>query len=253
VIDRDHGLRGAGLLSDPMDRLTGLTVLVALSLGLAGCSAAIPGETSTGTTSPGETEREGTEFEVSVREVIDGDTVAVAFPDGTVENVRLLGVDAPETRADTQPDEFEGVPDTEAGRTHLRTWGERATAFAESRLAVGETVRIVVDETADRRGSYERLLVYLYDDGDLFNLLLLEEGYARLFDTTFEKRSAFASAETEAMQRDVGVWGFEESTATGYRSRPDRRADQIPNVARSMSRVPGPSPTAMMAIRRMIA
>jgi len=227
-------------------------LLVLLAVVVAGCTVAIPGATPTERDAAG-TEREGVEFEVTVREVIDGDTVAVEFADESVENVRLLGVDAPETRADNDPAEFEGIPDTETGRDHLRTWGDRATAFAESRLEVGETVRIAVDETADRRGSYGRLLVYLYDDGELFNRLLLERGYARLYDTAFERRQAFAAAEAAARERGIGLWGYGGSAAIRGSVTPDPLRDQIPNVARSISRVPGPRPTAMMAIRRMMA
>jgi micrococcal nuclease len=234
-----------------MGSTPGVTVVVVLMVAVAGCAVTIPGSTPTDT--PGESERQGSEFRVTVREVIDGDTVAVAFQDGSVENVRLLGVDAPEVHATNDPGEFEGIPDTEAGRTHLRTWGERATEFAKSRLETGETVRIAVDETADRRGSYGRLLVYLYDDGDLFNRPLLENGYATLYDTTFEKRSEFADAEATAIEQGVGLWGSVGDTSGERLGVPDSRPDQTPNVARSISRVPGPSPTATMAIRRMIA
>jgi micrococcal nuclease len=244
-----HTLRRVFLLLTRMDGRSGVSLALVLTLVVAGCTGTIPGSTPSNT--PGETDLDGVAFEVTVRDVIDGDTVAVAFSDGTVENVRLLGVDTPEVRADTQPEEYEGIPDTEAGRAHLRTWGEQATEFAQSRLTVGETIRIETDATADRRGTYGRLLVYLYDDGDLFNQLLLEEGYARLFDTPFEKRSAFADAEATAMEDGVGLWGYGRTTSADATIR--RPGYQIPNVARSMSRVPGPRPTAMMAIRRMIA
>jgi micrococcal nuclease len=196
-----------------MSRQPVAVLLVVLVVTVAGCGAAIPGSTPSETATPGETAQEGTAFEVTVEEVVDGDTVTVAFADGTVEDVRLLGVDTPEVYADAQPEEFEGIPDTDAGRAHLRTWGERATEFAESRLESGETVRIVVDETADRRGGYGRLLVYLYDEGELFNRLLLKQGYARLFDTAFGERSAFADAEDTAMESDVGLWEFSASTS----------------------------------------
>jgi len=202
-----------------MPRGPTLTFFLVLTVVLAGCGATIPAPTPVETEESGDRDREGTEFEVTVTEVIDGDTITVAFSDGTVENVRLLGVDTPEVHADTQPDEFEGIPGTEAGLDHLRTWGERATDFAKSRLEPGETVRIVVDETADRRGSYGRLLVYLYEDGTLFNRLLLEEGYARLYDTRFRERSAFANAETTARENGVGLWGFGEETKTRHTTR----------------------------------
>jgi micrococcal nuclease len=145
-----------------------------------------------------------------VTEVVDGDTMEVEYPDGRTDTVRLLGVDTPETHVEVAPEEFEGVPDTPAGRAWLRTWGEEASAFATDRLA-GRQVEIATDPAADRRGGFDRLLVYLTVDGTLFNRALLERGYARLYDTTFSRREAFAAAERTARAEGVGVWGFDDA------------------------------------------
>ncbi|ELZ42097.1 thermonuclease family protein [Halorubrum tebenquichense] len=143
--------------------------------------------------------------------VVDGDTMEVEFPSGEVDTVRLLGVDTPETSVgSTTPDEFEGIPETAARRAHLGTWGAEASAFAESELA-GEEVVVAVDERADRRGGFGRLLTYLYVDGEDFNERLLTDGYARLYDGEFAKRDAYAAAESDARERGVGLWNFDES------------------------------------------
>ena len=145
----------------------------------------------------------------TVVRVVDGDTMEVEFPNGEVDTVRLLGVDTPETSAEsTSPDEFEGVPATDAGRAHLSAWGDEASAFAESELA-GEEVAVVTG--GDRRGGYGRLLAVIYVDGEEFNERLLTEGYARLYDTEFAKRDAYAAAEADARERGAGLWGFDES------------------------------------------
>ena len=138
----------------------------------------------------------------------------ITYQDGTEDTIRLLGVDTPEIYSKPDPSEWESIPNTNAGRQHLREWGEKASDYARSRLEKGETVRIVVDETADRRGSFDRLLVYLYDDGELFNLNLLEQGYARFYESSFSKRSQFANAEANAQSNNVGVWDYTEPTAT---------------------------------------
>jgi len=103
------------------------------------------------------------------------------------------------------PDEFEGVPDTEAGRACLRSWGERASEFATERLA-GASVTVTTDSEADRRGGYDRLLAYVTVEGESFNRALLEDGYARLYDTQFSKRDAFAAAEQRARENGTGLW-----------------------------------------------
>jgi micrococcal nuclease len=140
-------------------------------------------------------------YVVTVVDVVDGDTVDVRYRNGTEETVRLLGVDAPEVRSETSPGEFEGVPDSESGRTWLREWGGRGGAFAE-RTVGGEEVRILVDARSDVRGSYGRLLAYVYHDGDHLNRMLLEEGYARLYDAPFSKRASCADPELAAAHRE---------------------------------------------------
>ncbi len=159
----------------------------------------------------------GTGWTVTVERVVDGDTMEVRFPNGERETIRLLGVDTPEVNGRNDPAEFEEIPTTAAGDDWLATWGDRASAFATEELA-GEEVRIAVDPRADRRGSYGRLLVYVYTDsetGASFNRVLLDEGLARLYDSEFSKREAFARAEANAQRDDVGLWGFEDSTGNG--------------------------------------
>jgi len=106
------------------------------------------------------------------------------------------------------PGEFEGIPDSDAGRAHLRAWGGEASAFAESELAGAE---VTVVTGGDRRGSYGRLLAVLYVDGEDFNERLLTEGYSRLYDTEFALRDAYAAVESDARERGAGLWTFDES------------------------------------------
>jgi micrococcal nuclease len=152
---------------------------------------------------------------VTVVEVVDGDTMDVRFPDGEVERVRLLGVDTPEVHTATDPAEWEGVPETDSGWEWLRDWGHKSSEFARTELA-GTDVTVRTDPEADRRGGYGRLLVYLSEDGESFNRQLLDQGYARLYDTAFSKRATYASAEEAARANDVGVWGYEASEPSGF-------------------------------------
>jgi micrococcal nuclease len=142
---------------------------------------------------------------VRVTDVVDGDTVDVRFSDDRTDAVRLLGVDTPEVHVETDPDEFEGVPDTRAGRSCLRRHGERASAFAVDRLA-DRRIRLRFDDAAGRRGGYDRLLAYVVVDGRSFNAALLERGYARLYDSSFRERDRYASLEREAREAGRGVW-----------------------------------------------
>ncbi|WP_380678197.1 thermonuclease family protein [Salinigranum sp. GCM10025319] len=159
----------------------------------------------------------GTEWEVTITRVVDGDTVEARFPNGELDTLRLLGVDTPETSLGRiTPGEY-GFPDSAGARDHLLAWGERATEFARSELA-GETVRVEVDPRADRRGSFGRLLVYVSVDGANFNERLLSQGYARLYESSFSRRSEFARIEAEARASRVGLWGFDGRAATATAS-----------------------------------
>jgi micrococcal nuclease len=158
---------------------------------------------------------------VTVIEVVDGDTMHVRLPDGTRDTIRLLGVDTPETgTGSVSPDEWESIPDDPDGRAWLADWADRATVYAEDRLA-GETVYIETDPKADARGSYGRLLVTVSQNETTevsFNRRLIENGYARLYDTPFTERSAYRSAEAAAREAGIGVWGYEAgagANATG--------------------------------------
>lgn len=174
-----------------------------------------PTPTATPTATPLTSER--TEWQVTVLRVVDGDTLEVRFPDGNVENVRLLGVDTPEVHTENDPAEFEDIPTNQQGHDWLRDWGHKASEFAHTEVANKE-ITIRTDPAADRRGSYGRLLVYVYYDGSTsLNKQLITQGYARMYDSSFSKRGAFSSAETTAQQNSVGLWNYkpqETSTPT---------------------------------------
>ena len=191
--------------------------LVAVLVVLAGCAGgAVPvdpeptsspsaGDLGSSAPETGPVER------ATVTRVVDGDTVEVRFANGTEETLRLLGVDTPEVHAENTPDEFEGVPETDAGRQCLRTYGERASDFAERELA-GEEVGIGYDPTEERRGYYGRLLAYVYVDGEQFNARLIADGWARVYDSEIVERDRYLGLEARAQRERRGVWTCADGT-----------------------------------------
>jgi micrococcal nuclease len=169
---------------------------LACCLVVAGCAGGVPAP-STSTPADGAT--------VRVTDVVDGDTLDVRFPDGRTDTVRLLGVDTPEVHVETDPAEYEGVPETAEGRACLRRHGERASEFAAARVA-GRQVTLEFDPLSDRRGGYDRLLAYVVVDGDSLNAALLERGHARLYDSSFRERDRYASLERTARTENRGLW-----------------------------------------------
>lgn len=152
--------------------------------------------------------------------VIDGDTVEVRRADGTEETIRLLGVDTPEVHAENTPDEYEGVPETGAGRECLRTRGERASEFVR-RVLAGREVGIGYDPTEERRGYYGRLLAYVYVDGEQFNARLVAEGHARVYDSDIVERERYLRLERRARTENRGLWTCADGTPAPATPRTD--------------------------------
>lgn len=197
-------------------RLVVLAALVCALVALAGCvtvtdrpTATAVGEPGVATPVEGPGVPDGESRRASVTAVIDGDTIRVADDDGSTDTVRLVGVDAPETRGRVTPAEFEGVPNTTAGRACLRRAADDATVAATERL-LGEDVRLVRDPGTDERDRYDRLLAHVALDGTNVNYRLVHRGDARVYDSSFVLADAFYAAESDAQAARRGLWGCRE-------------------------------------------
>lgn len=169
------------------------------------------GQTTTRTTTSSTPAGAGT---VTVTRIVDGDTIEIAYENGTQDTVRLLGVDTPEVHTSVAPDEFEGVPDTDAGRACLEAEGEDASEQTK-RVLSGATVTLRFDENADRRGYYGRLLAYVITtDGENYNYQLIEQGFARVYEGPFTQESRFLDGENAAQAANSGVWRCQQVTTT---------------------------------------
>jgi micrococcal nuclease len=128
-----------------------------------------------------------------VSKVVDGDTVHVTIG-GASEEIRLIGVDTPETVHPTKP---------------VQCFGPEASQHTKELLPRGTRVYLVRDvESRDRFG---RLLAYVYRaSDDLFvNYELVFNGWARPSpfppNTTLE--TDFAEAAFHAQSNQLGLWG----------------------------------------------
>jgi micrococcal nuclease len=195
-----------------MNRILSLCLVVAV-VAVAGCVATdtqpADGRLGGGPTTTGDATGLGftpaDRLDARVVAVVDGDTIDVRLPDGSEDTVRLLGVDTPEVHVENDPAEFEGVPDTDAGRACLRTAGETASTALRSRLA-DRDVTLLVDPNTDRRGGYDRLLAYVVSNGTVVNYALVMAGHARVYDTEFARRDEFDAAERDARAAGRGLW-----------------------------------------------
>lgn len=137
-----------------------------------------------------------------VERVSDGDTVRVRI-DGTVERVRLLGIDAPEREREDHAGEC---------------WAERATRAAADLLPGGARISVVADPGQGERDRFGRLLGQVYagagggpvsGEGSV-NLALVRAGAARVYvyrRSPFTGADRFIAAERDARDADRGLWG----------------------------------------------
>lgn len=145
----------------------------------------------------------GVKYQVHVIYVIDGDTFDAEFPNGSVERVRLLGIDCPEeATSNNKPNEYDGITDLDC----LAYWGIEAKIFAKSWLE-GKDVYIEFDSTAGFK-SYGRWLCYVYMQNNTdFNAELVKRGLARVYEEgECSKESYYLTLQQQAMDERIGLW-----------------------------------------------
>ncbi len=131
--------------------------------------------------------------DATVTRVVDGDTIEISPAIDGITDVRLIGVDTPETK--------------EPGCAP-QPYGSEASAYAESVLS-GQQVELEFDE--EKTDRYDRLLAYVYPaGGEMFNEDLVEGGYAQAYPYPPNTRYAdlFAAAQEQARIAGLGIWSL---------------------------------------------
>lgn len=174
--------------------------------------------------------------------VEDADTVQAMFLIGSNVNLRLAGIDAPET-------EHGGL----LGRVAQgQPFGEEATARLREILGQQENVQAVFDPNAE--GTYGRAPAILFgDDGLNINLQLVREGMAaalpfgaaseRIFDT-----NEFRKAQREAQEEGLGMWA-DEGWQSVYRAQSQAKTKLTHTSLTQPERIVENFRTAASAIR----
>jgi endonuclease YncB( thermonuclease family) len=120
----------------------------------------------------------------TVERVIDGDTIKLT--DGRI--VRLLGINAPETR---------------------EYYHEEAKAALKSYVD-GKNVSLETDLA--KFDKYGRLLAHVFVDNKFVNLEMIKGGYANAYFLNPNKKyySLFIKNEREAIEKEIGIWKREK-------------------------------------------
>ena len=180
---RDYQCREAGFSATLTNAYTRIALSCAALLATGACAGSEQAETTNGISSH--------TTGVVIR-VIDGDSVAMEV-EGTVHEVRLVGLNAPEF------DECFGSDARHALKALL------ATNVVTLEQAIGHT-------DIDRFG---RLLRYVYADGEFINKSLITAGYATALDSPHTHNDNFAALEDTAYAEQRGMWAVDACSAPG--------------------------------------
>ena len=119
---------------------------------------------------------------------VDGDTAHFYDLSGDYVKIRFLGVDTPESTYQKEP------------------WGKAASSFTASILSKAK--EIVLYQEEQRTDAYDRELAFVFADGVLVNLYLVEEAYS---NSTLGSKSRyfeiFTKASIEASKTGRRFWG----------------------------------------------
>lgn len=131
-------------------------------------------------------------LKVTCVKVVDGDTAWFEEASGlVVHKVRFIGIDTPETVHPAKPVQY---------------FGPEASAFtAESLL----NKQAWLEYDVEPHDHYDRHLCYVWlDDGNLFNLTLIDQGFAVLdtWPPNVKYVDFFTAAQEIAREQEKGLW-----------------------------------------------
>ena len=132
--------------------------------------------------------------EVDLVSCVDGDTAIFTEGSGTF-SVRFLGINTPESTYKLEP------------------WGKPASTFTCDKLTNATTIVLEYDASTTRTDGNERYLAWVWYDGRLLNLELVEESYTGSKGVGGMKyENIFYSAEFSAQALKQRIWGQDDPT-----------------------------------------
>ncbi|MCK4788590.1 MAG: thermonuclease family protein [Desulfobacteraceae bacterium] len=150
--------------------------------------------------------------DLNLTKVVDGDTVKVEI-DGKEESLRLCCLDTEESRAGGSK------PVTKAGKLASK-WAKEYFGVNEDGFPTDPVTVDIEFDTSDpvqvclrkHRGNYDRLLCYVHNGGENYNISVVKEGWSPYFVKYGRSRlyhSEFLAAEADAQSKGVAIWNLE--------------------------------------------
>ena len=140
----------------------------------------------------------------TVTRVIDGDVIQIIYG-GVEKRVRLIGIDAPESRIDKKA--LKGANMSEHDIEAIVEMGAKAKAYVNGLIKRGNFITIEFDiKEMDR---YGRLLCYVYlSNGKMLNEEIVKAGYANVkaIPPNVKYKNRFLNAFEYAKESERGLW-----------------------------------------------
>ncbi|MBN2880127.1 MAG: thermonuclease family protein [Clostridia bacterium] len=125
----------------------------------------------------------------------DGDTAEFLI-NGEAVIVRMLAIDAPEMNSD------EG----------LQPWAIASKEYLISCLEGAKKIVLEIDQESDIYDKYDRLLAWVWADGELINYRMVSEGFAEVkyLYGDYQYNEAMLKAQEEAQRLGLKIWSGED-------------------------------------------
>ena len=144
----------------------------------------------------------------TVTRIIDGDMIQVLYG-GREKRVRLIGIDAPESRVNrkTKKDKYANM--AEHDLETIIEMGKEAKAYVNGLVKRGDMITIEFD--VQEMDKYGRLLGYVYlSNGKMLNEEIVKSGYANVMTMppNVKYKDRFMEAYQEAEEDKRGLWEY---------------------------------------------
>lgn len=137
-------------------------------------------------------------FSVKLDKCIDGDT-ARFFINGESRTVRFLSINAPEIAHDDVEEEF---------------YGEESSQYVCKVLKNASSIKLQYDPKSDEVDKYDRVLAWVFVDGELLQHDLVSNGYAQVkyvYDD-YLYSNELKELESIAKEKKLGMWSDDVSS-----------------------------------------
>lgn len=123
---------------------------------------------------------------------VDGDTIKVYINDEK-KTVRLLAVDTPET---VKP------------KTEVQYYGKEASDYTCNKIKNAKKIELEYDPNSDKTDKYDRILAWVFIDGDLLQTELVSNGYAKVayLYADYKYTAILKEKQELASIKEIGIW-----------------------------------------------